>query len=95
MNDIKTPPFTDGQKEVIETTKRIANGKLICDVDDDIDEELKPCPFCGREPVYVADGKVICICGAMIKSFNDWKPFTNQEAVDRWNRRYKEQDDDQ
>ena len=37
MNDIKTPPFTDGEKEVIEATKRIANGKLICDVDDDID----------------------------------------------------------
>ena len=51
------------------------------------EEKLKPCPFCGNEPVYVADGKVICICGAMIKSFNDWKPFTNQEAVDRCNRR--------
>ena len=36
MNDIKAPPFTDGQKEVIEATERIANGKLICDVDDDI-----------------------------------------------------------
>lgn len=36
-NDIKVPPFTDGQKKVIEATERIANGKLICDVDDDID----------------------------------------------------------
>lgn len=49
--------------------------------------ELKPCPFCGREPVYVADGKVICICGAMMQSFNDWKPFTEQEVIDRWNKR--------
>jgi hypothetical protein len=49
--------------------------------------ELKPCPFCGREPVYVADGKVICICGAMMQSFNEWKPFTEQEAIDRWNKR--------
>ena len=51
------------------------------------EEKLRNCPFCGKEPVYVADGKVICCCGAMMKSFNDWKPFTNQEAVDRWNRR--------
>ena len=51
------------------------------------EEKLRRCPFCGREPVYVADGKVICICGAMIKSFNDWKPFTNQEAIEAWNRR--------
>ena len=50
-------------------------------------QKLKPCPFCGGEPVYVADGKVICICGAMMQSFNDWKPFTTQEAVDRWNKR--------
>ena len=35
---IITPPFTDGQKKLIEATERIANGKLICDVDDDIDE---------------------------------------------------------
>lgn len=34
--------------------------------------KLKPCPFCGREPVYVV---------------NDWKPFTTQEAIDRWNKR--------
>ena len=50
-------------------------------------KELKTCPFCGREPVYVADGKVICICGAMMQSFNEWKPFTTQEAIDRWNKR--------
>ena len=53
--------------------------------------KLKPCPFCGREPVYVADGKVICICGAMMQSFNEWKPFTEQEAIDRWNKRVVEE----
>ena len=37
MNDIKVLPFTDGQKEVIEATKKICNGKKVCDVDDDID----------------------------------------------------------
>lgn len=36
MNDIKVPPFTDGQKEIIEATEKLANGKLICDADDDI-----------------------------------------------------------
>ena len=51
------------------------------------EQKLKPCPFCGSEPVYVADGKVICICGAMMQSFNEWKPFTEQEAIDRWNKR--------
>ena len=48
MNDIKVLPFTDGQKEVIEATKKICNGKKVCDVDDDIDvltneEYLKSC----------------------------------------------------
>ena len=54
------------------------------------EQKLKPCPFCGREPVYVADGKVICICGAMMQSFNEWKPFTEQEAIERWNKRVGE-----
>ena len=49
--------------------------------------KLKPCPFCGQKPIFVADGKVICVCGAIMQSFNDWKPFTTQEAVDRWNKR--------
>lgn len=38
INDIKVPPFTDGQKKLIEMTEKLANRKLICDVDDDIDE---------------------------------------------------------
>lgn len=47
MNDIKVPPFTEEQKKLIEAAERIANGKLICDVDDDIDEiPANPCKDC-------------------------------------------------
>ena len=37
-NDIKVPPFTDGQKQLIEMTEKLAEkrGGKICDVDDDI-----------------------------------------------------------
>lgn len=38
MNDIKVPPFTEGQKKLIEMTGNMANGKKVCDIDDDIDE---------------------------------------------------------
>lgn len=49
--------------------------------------KLKPCPFCGGK-AFIVDGKMImCVCGATMKSFNDWKPFTEQEVVERWNRR--------
>ena len=40
MNDIKVPPFTDGQKELIKMTEKLANGRKICDVDD-IDDDIK------------------------------------------------------
>lgn len=40
MNDIKVPPFTEGQKELIKMTEKIANGRKICDVDD-IDDDIK------------------------------------------------------
>ena len=78
---------SDTKEEIIEAWNDMRRKEMS-------EEILRTCPFCGKEPVYVADGKVICVCGAMIKSFNDWKPFTNQEAVDRWNKRYKEQDDE-
>ena len=37
-SDIKVPPFTDGQKQLIEMTEKLAEkrGGKICDVDDDI-----------------------------------------------------------
>ena len=42
MNDIKVPPFTDGQKELIKMTEKLANGRKICDVDDiDDDKDIK------------------------------------------------------
>lgn len=34
MNDIKVPPFTDGQKKLIEMTEKLAGSRKICDVDD-------------------------------------------------------------
>ena len=34
MNDIKVPPFTKGQQELIKMTEKLANGRKICDVDD-------------------------------------------------------------
>lgn len=46
MNDIKVPPFTDGQKKLIKMTEKLASSRKICDVDDiddvkDIKEILK------------------------------------------------------
>ena len=55
MNDIKVPPFTDGQKKVIEATERIANGKLICDVDDDIDALTNEEWFCSLDTEQKAE----------------------------------------
>ena len=42
MNDIKVPPFTKGQQELIKMTEKLANGRKICDVDDvDDDKDIK------------------------------------------------------
>ena len=42
MNDIKVPPFTDGQKQIIKMTEKLAEkrGGKICDVDG-IDDDIK------------------------------------------------------
>ena len=40
MNDIKVPPFTDGQKKLIEMTEKLANGRKICDADG-VDDDIK------------------------------------------------------
>ena len=59
-------------------------------------EKLKPCPFCGGE-AYANEtdwkgwwhGWVICEkCGVKIDK------QTKDEAIEAWNRRYKEQDDE-
>lgn len=60
MNDIKVPPFTDGQKQLIEMMEKLAEKcdkistnvnkwgrKNICDVDDDIDVLTNEDWFCG------------------------------------------------
>ena len=41
INDIKVPPFTEGQKQIIEMTKKLAEkrGGKICDVDG-IDDDI-------------------------------------------------------
>ena len=59
-------------------------------------EKLKPCPFCGGEATANESswrgwwhGWVICKnCGATID-----KP-TKKETIEAWNKRYKEQDDE-
>ena len=33
-DDIKTPPFTEGQKRLIEMTEKLAEKHKICDIDD-------------------------------------------------------------
>lgn len=40
MNDIKVPPFTEGQQELIKMTEKLASSRNICDVDD-IDDDIK------------------------------------------------------
>ena len=35
-DDIKTPPFTQGLKKIIQTTERLAEKGKYCDVDDDL-----------------------------------------------------------
>ncbi len=45
MNDIKVPPFTDGQKKLIEMTKKLASSRKICDVDDIDDDIERPKPL--------------------------------------------------
>ena len=56
--------------------------------------ELKPCPFCGSDfvklltqtglyplPLYKGYRAVVCQCGAFVKA------RTEEEAIERWNRR--------
>ena len=38
-NDIKVPPFTEGQKELIKMTEKLAKNRKICDVDG-VDDDM-------------------------------------------------------
>ena len=40
LNDIITPPFTEGQKQIIEMTEKLAKKGKICDVDG-IDDDIQ------------------------------------------------------
>lgn len=61
--------------------------------------ELKPCPFCGRtdihiEPNGIGDYSVVCGheltgCGA---STSDYRCESEEQAVERWNRRMVERE---
>ena len=55
-----------------------------------MNEELKPCPFCGSEAMFEADGEIGWICCSN-KDCPAWdtKIFeTTDEAIEAWNRRY-------
>ena len=65
------------------------------------DEELKPCPLCGRKPKYFyipgwygyykCKGKLECDCGLVLKA----EEYSSSETLykrlcNRWNRRAKD-----
>ncbi|PLR48657.1 hypothetical protein CYR40_05675 [Chimaeribacter arupi] len=64
---------------------------------DELERELKPCPFCGKKP-EVRDGTysgsaihVSCRCGAQL--FGGRNHFGSEdEAINAWNERSKQED---
>ena len=56
MNDIKVPPFTKGQQELIKMTEKLANGRKICDVDD-IDDDIKDIKITRRNTMNLIQGE--------------------------------------
>ena len=66
------------------------------------EEKLKPCPFCGGEAELEITGlywDVNCKrwdvnCKRCLANVGAYKCYNKKQAVEAWNRRYKEQDDD-
>ena len=52
--------------------------------------DLKPCPFCGSEPMWKIDSGFIyyIFCSNLACVCRDTRPFkSEQEAVEAWNKR--------
>ena len=81
-DDEITPPFTDGQKKLIEMTEKLTEkrgGKMT---------ELKPCPFCGGKAILYID------CGYYIAECEDCEAMsgeheTEEETIKAWNKRVR------
>lgn len=53
-------------------------------------EQLKPCPFCGGEPLLKRCGKMsFVVCDYSYCDVQPWTKYmqTDEEAIEVWNRR--------
>lgn len=59
-------------------------------------EKLKSCPFCGGEAELEINGLYWDVnCKRCLANVGAYKCYNKKQAVEAWNRRYKEQEDDQ
>ena len=59
-------------------------------------EKLTPCPFCGGEAELEINGLYWDVnCKRCLANVGAYKCYNKKQAVEAWNRRYKEQEDDQ
>ena len=59
------------------------------------EEKLKPCPFCGGEAELEINGLYWDVnCKRCLANVGAYKCYNKKQAIEAWNRRYKEQDDD-
>jgi Lar family restriction alleviation protein len=61
-----------------------------------MNEELKPCPFCGSQAVLKVDSFPFCktnycveccLCGCIAGYGNEYKWVAKDKAIERWNQR--------